>query len=337
MISFELFYEKCQAPVEVLDKYKDDPNVFISFTNIIEPRGGKEGTSKTKITNKSTNRIGLNPLTSYDTPAGVYTYPLKDYWNNIKSYDIPYVKDMPYVYVLKPKNPDRCARISSYTQEDFERDAEELSHIYPKYHIEDLISGDDTFDKYPDYGGNASLHISDSYRTPPLRFFWSLTRSLAYLIEDDIRKKNETKTKHITIWTHIMRQFYDGIIDDRGTGTIHTNEPYQAVFWTKAQLNVLDIIDRTCGKKKIERGSITRDEWIGSHERKTTEILKKDQVYNIITKAFISGRKDSLNDGLKKLVKDTGLYNLYTQMENGEPYLWSVDFDGIVPNNPISL
>ena len=80
MISFELFFEKCQAPIEVLGKYKDDPDVFISFTDIIQPRESKEGVEKyvsgkgyvDRTANKKTTRIGVNPLTEYDTPAAIF-------------------------------------------------------------------------------------------------------------------------------------------------------------------------------------------------------------------------------------------------------------------------
>jgi hypothetical protein len=43
MESFELFFERCQPPVEILSKYKDDPDVYISFTNVVYPRAKKEG------------------------------------------------------------------------------------------------------------------------------------------------------------------------------------------------------------------------------------------------------------------------------------------------------
>jgi len=170
MIPFELFFEKCQSPVSVLSKYKDDPDVFISFTNIIQPRAGKEGSAV-----KDTNRIGLNPLTSYDTPAGVYTYPLNAYWDNIKEYQIPFVKDMPYVHIVKPKRPEKCARASTYTQEDFDRDFEELKELFPQYHLDDLKNYTDSYvlrQQYPDHlNVIGNIAITDIYKTPHYDFF----------------------------------------------------------------------------------------------------------------------------------------------------------------------
>jgi hypothetical protein len=345
MISFELFFEKCQAPVEVLTKYKDDPNVFISFTNVIQPRGAKEGLEVEEIDSygninkvdktisKQTSRIGLNPLTSFDTPAGVYTYPLNAYWNNIKNYDIPYVKDLPYVYVIKPKNPDRCARTSTYTNEDLKRDSDELMEMYPQYHLEDIMVGDYStiLDKYPSSNHKHKLYISPEYQNPPLRFFWSLTRALAYLMMEDIAKKQETKTKHITVWTHIMRRFYDGIIDDTGSSTIHSNEPYQAVFWTNAQFNIIDKIDRTCGKKD-KYSSRNSNEWMGTSP---SSVLHNSKVFDIIKKAYTSGQENKLNESLIKILKSRGIHNVYYKMKKGDPDLFWTDFDGVFDNTSI--
>ena len=43
-----------------LKQYKDDPSIYISFTEI--------------------NKIGINPVSKWDTPLGIYCYPLKDTW-----------------------------------------------------------------------------------------------------------------------------------------------------------------------------------------------------------------------------------------------------------------
>lgn len=56
--------------IDQLSPYKDDPSYFISFTDI--------------------NKIGLNPSTTYDTPLGIYTYPLKEIWNDFVNNEIPF-------------------------------------------------------------------------------------------------------------------------------------------------------------------------------------------------------------------------------------------------------
>ena len=46
---------------DYLIEYKDDPDVYISFTTI--------------------DKIGINPLSKYNTPIGIYCYPLKEFIN----------------------------------------------------------------------------------------------------------------------------------------------------------------------------------------------------------------------------------------------------------------
>lgn len=302
MDSFELFFERCQPPVEVLSKYKDDPNVFISFTNIIQPRALQEPEGSVRV-DKNTSRLGLNPLTSYDTPAGIYSYPLKVYWDTIKEYShIPYVKDMPYVWIFKPRDPDKCARTSTYTNEDLTRDLEELHEIFPSYNVKQLHGEIDSY-----------------YSNNPLQEFWSTTRSLASEILPNInanRPRNK-HTKHIAIWTHIMRRFYDGIIDDTGSSTIHSNEPWQAVFWTSAQITPIDRIDRTCGGKNSE---LSRAEWSGENKNNNfVGILNKPSLMKSIISSVNNNNVDGVKSNIKKLMVDSGLYHIIKTASKGDP------------------
>jgi hypothetical protein len=59
---------------EALLPYKDNPNVFIHFSDY--------------------EKLGLNPLSEFATPLGIYGYPLKDIW---KHYDIDDVKTFKYL------------------------------------------------------------------------------------------------------------------------------------------------------------------------------------------------------------------------------------------------
>ena len=45
---------------DYVDKYKNDPDVYISFTTI--------------------DKIGINPRSVYNTPNGIYCYPLREFY-----------------------------------------------------------------------------------------------------------------------------------------------------------------------------------------------------------------------------------------------------------------
>ena len=59
-------------------KYKDDPNVYISFTTI--------------------DKLGINPNSKFNTPNGIYTYPIKEFYEN---YIHGYLKDIDNPLVFK--------------------------------------------------------------------------------------------------------------------------------------------------------------------------------------------------------------------------------------------
>lgn len=221
MSQFGILTERCVPPLEVLDKYKDDDNAFISFTQDVEPRGQKD--SHTSIHKKST-KIGINPWSEYDTPIGVYFYPIKPYWDNLESFEIAFAGSNPHIYIVKAKNPDNLLYGTRYTKEDYQRDKDILQEIFPNFSMNDI----------------EVYEIDNNFKKSAAQTFWSLTREIA--------KKISTKTgnKVPIIWTQILRRFYDGVVDDGGWGFIHSNEPTQAVIWTKAQFDVVDYVDRTC-------------------------------------------------------------------------------------------
>jgi carbonic anhydrase/acetyltransferase-like protein (isoleucine patch superfamily) len=268
MEKFSLFFERCLYPMEVLPKYKDDDNAFLSFTNIVHPT-----TNRPNLINKGGTKIGINPQSKYDTPIGVYFYPIKAYWNNLEEYNIHFAKEGPKLYVVKAKRPERLLYGSKYTEENFQRDKLELQEIFSKYDLDNIID----------------FEIDEDFLQYPAQKFWSLTRMLALKINLSRMNRGE-KTSHPVVWTKIMNKFYDGVVDDEGKGFIHSNEPTQAVIWTKAQFNVVDFIDRKCA------GSF----YTWNREGKKFMLDKKDTIsFGGYTLYRIKALKD-INDVVKK-------------------------------------
>lgn len=321
MVSFKIFCERHMPIMDILEKYEDDENAFLHFADPIEPRAMKDG----KSVDKKTTRLGLNPLTSYDTPAGIYGYPIKQEYENIKQQSLNFAMDRRHMYVFRPKNPERCARVSTYTNEDFHRDFDELKEMYPKYHLDDIYSeADDPYyvtERYPNYKpiykSENEIFIGREYRHNPLQMFWSITRALAYLIFSDITKSKDTKTKHITIWTHIMRQFYDGIIDDTGSKTIHVNEPYQGVFWTAAHIRIIEHIDRSEGVKKDPKKPYYDPLRSWTRNEKLQQLLSKREILKLITDAYLNHKDYTLPPSILELLRKSEFDNYFKALVGG--------------------
>ncbi len=102
---------------EALKPYANDPDIYISYTSI--------------------DKIGINPKSSYNTPFGIYTYPLKGtIWNEIEkakdSHAVPFAGDNPYIWILKSKNKSKFVKdlYKDYTSKDYDEDMNKIRKLY---------------------------------------------------------------------------------------------------------------------------------------------------------------------------------------------------------------
>lgn len=196
------------STVEQLEKYSDDPNVFISFTEI--------------------HKIGINPGSKYRTPNGIYAYPLKQLWGDIKrstyKMNVPFAGNNPNIFVFKPKY--HVKDLETYSEYDYVKDCNLLQKMFkfPLY-LQQFQLKFDTFVQLVDYAERTAFR--QTYNSA----FWNLTR----IISDD----NPVK------WTNIFIKLgYYGFVD-YGKGIIHGNEPSQAVFFNATYIKVIDHIKNT--------------------------------------------------------------------------------------------
>lgn len=189
-----------------LEKYKDKDDVFISFRSI--------------------DKIGINPKSVYNTPNGIYTYPLKEVYNNNfkldkKQIDVPFAGFEPYIFVIK-KQGRGIDDLYLYSSKDFDDDMDKLRKEF----------GDNEVDKNIARGRQAFVKN-------PGGIMWHVTRELA----------NKKPVK----WTKILNKTlgYDYVIDRSGQGIIHQSEPTQAVFFSTKAFKILDKVVQNKYRKGI--------------------------------------------------------------------------------------
>lgn len=209
--------------VEALEPYKDNPDIYISFTEV--------------------DKIGINPKSGFNTPLGIYTYPLKEMWKDVKNDTIPWAGKAPYVWILKSKNGKGFIKnlYSDYSSKNYDDDMKKIKKLYKDnkeiqaeiLHLKTNFPQhvDLTYEKYvnwiiTDYTKEAKAHNAVSS-------FWNVTREFA---------KNYEKGKNDSIkWNVLLRKLeYTGFADKSGKGIIHAAEPTQAVFLTKSAFTVID-------------------------------------------------------------------------------------------------
>lgn len=120
------------------------------------------------------DKLGINPRSGYNTPIGIYSYPIIDSVTySIELSDnmsrVPYMGKAPYVWVFRPKSPDRGLIISDYTSSDFDRDSAKLvdyvGGINPKIAAA--------------YDAIVEESIANSRQHSDVGYIWNLTRILS--------------------------------------------------------------------------------------------------------------------------------------------------------------
>lgn len=215
------FKQQKQTVLQTLEKYKDDPEVMVSFRDKVVWTS-----SKKRDYNKEFDvGIGINPNNKYNTPTGIYGYVLKPMWNKFNDKNIPFASDRPTIVVFKLKlaEGEKIAKSSSFTPEQYDEAEGKLKKMYN-------LTQDDI---------NTLLdQVNSVYINTPFKKFWTLTRQIS------IDQTKQNGRKHIHYWsTLFIKLGYPIIMDDAGTGTIHSNEPIQSVVFGKKYTEILEIIE----------------------------------------------------------------------------------------------
>jgi len=165
---------------------------------------------------------------------------------------------------------------------------------------------DDIFPMYDILGLLES--IPNQYKKNALQKYWSITRILAMKIAE----KRHLSNRYVHVWAYIINKTYDGVIDDLGEKIIHPSEPYQAVFFNRSHIKVLDHIDRT-----LHKSSSWDEDKIESRAVIMPKIME-----------FLNNGKD-IPEALKIKVVELGLDPYYQQLNNirnfEEPPSWTSD------------
>jgi len=191
-----------------LEKYKDDPDIFITYSDI--------------------PKLGINPQTSFKTPAGIYCYPLLKMYDAVKTNTVPFADDRKFVIVFRYTGSSKVLDIANYSESDYNSDINKLKKsIIPKLPIQ--IADIDKFIEFSK---------KDSKKNIPSGWIWNTTRLLSVEIE---KKTNQLRT---VAWGKILRTGlgYTGATDKFGIGIIHAGEPTQAVFFSISDIKLEEII-----------------------------------------------------------------------------------------------
>lgn len=263
----DIFYEARKNPEknpkislqDVIGKYADDKNVYISMVSDV-----------TDANDISKTKIGINPRSTYDTPNGIYTFPLWKVVNTDSgSYrlNLPFAEDRPFIYFLKRKGGGE--HIDNIN---------EMNITHAKEYTDDLIRYFVQFIGNPDEVNSHFLKqevVPVAVKNARIKNtggeFWATVRLFAGLYRDIKGFKSVNKMpinrRLIEIWigdygsdlgdirysANVFNLLFSKVmgidsITDLGGGIIHGNEPFQAVFFKTSAFNVLTVQENKYAK-----------------------------------------------------------------------------------------
>lgn len=85
------------------------------------------------VTYTSVDKLGINPRSGYNTPIGIYSYPLEYLLNKITAAGTAtaadYMGEQPNIWVFTPTSPDSGLDLSDYSEDQYDKDIDKL-HNY---------------------------------------------------------------------------------------------------------------------------------------------------------------------------------------------------------------
>ena len=308
---------KLNPKVSVIDEllpYKTNSRAFITYTTV--------------------NKVGINPSSTFNTPLGIYAYPLRSFWENIANDTVPFAGGRPYVSLLLVKKNAKILN-NNYSWNDNDQDQVKLYKFCEEKKLVKSNKGfvrlrDDAYEKYP----------FESRK--PVFYIWALTRYIAYLLNPN----EEDSISHITKWSSIFNKVlgYDGAIDFRGWGFIHPNEPKQAVFFTKKAIkhvatfdnkryeeysrNISGLYSSDTSKEILDffkkEGNITVEKLRGSNIILSKGELKGKTVPLFVSGTILSNIYNSIIGEKKEKDKINSYKDYMTKLENNRSSEYSL-------------
>jgi hypothetical protein len=277
--------------LEYLQKnYKPDDNLFVSFVSV--------------------DKAGINPKSPYDTPIGVYAYPLKFAMTE----KIPYRgQNKPVkIKIIKPTNDKELSDDISEKALENLLEIIKLKYNIKEHHIE----------KWSD----------EALIDTPMGKLWNITRELSR----NSNNHSGTNMTSPTKWTKILIDLGFDYVVDNGTKVIHSNEPTQAVFLNPKSYKVIDeeFVDSEERFKHTKNPLLKLDKIseINWNETLILDALEDKKLWKYLKqkdRADFNALEATIKDGLKDLLEPLLKTNLFNLSEKSSKKLRQTDDSGI--------
>lgn len=164
------------------------------------------------------NKVGINPKSKYGTPIGIYTYPLTErIYSQLVDGALPFKGESTFTHFLKVREEYR-KNIPVVSARGHQIAGDPVSEDVVKEVFYEHLGYDDA--RYE----RMVSEVREDGNGHPVDFVW---RAMMYIS----RKINPDKAS--AMWAKLMTSVGIYGVIDLGSGTVHPNEPEQAVVFSK--------------------------------------------------------------------------------------------------------
>jgi len=293
----ERLQEKQRFSKEKGEKYKEDLEAI--FDDFDKRRDGFLFAHFTEGV-KGGIKVGINPKSQYNTPTGIYSYPVMYMDKDVLDGKVPFKGNARHIvlFTIKPQFRNKVLIVNTYG------DINNESAITEKNMIENL-SRLQQLAKSKQEMNNFKIAIEDAKPPTVAGKVWNVSRHLANF--------------NSAAWTKILNQDLDieGVVDI-GSGMVHENEPEQAVFFKKDAIKILAIKEQ--GKSDDPKDKrFSNAIWIAQNPDTSEDKLR--QLFKSNNNAVLSALAENPStpkDILLQLTKNKYYYIPYSLMRNTE-------------------
>lgn len=203
----DLFEARAETAIATMTRYASRPNVFATFIDVV--------------------KLGINPSSVYgDTPLGIYAYPIADALAMMKTKTVSFAWARKYICIFEAHG--EILNLQTYTSADYEDDIERLAMQW-RY----LDPKNQTF------ANNLLLNWDEKIGTSaasPGGAIWAMVEKFANRAGKLYGRKPMITSN--TLWRALG---YSGVVDN-GDRIIYHTEPTQAVFFSRGDCRIIDLL-----------------------------------------------------------------------------------------------
>lgn len=211
------------------NNFKNPENLFVTFVSV--------------------DKVGLNPKTPYDTPIGVYTYPLDFIF---EEEDVPFRGETKSSKIKVLKNKTNKILSNDLSDGEYEKKIKQIENLMKtsgKYTPE-IETDPEKYIKRWEQAARKDTNFGS---------LWNVTRMLSmdYYSRKNSRNVSGPTKNNPVAWTKLLLELGYDLAIDYGTGTIHPSEPTQAVFLNPNSYKVVgeEFVDTEERYKKTQKNN----------------------------------------------------------------------------------